>query len=360
MNYDFGTLVKPFMKHKYFFLVVCSAFFAAALQAQTSVITLQHNGGTSVFYGQSAFSDGYNAAVNGDTLYLSAGYFSAPSSIAKGLKVIGSGHFPDSEGAILKRTTILSGLNINAGADNLSLEGMYINGDINYQGNSSINHVKVKRCRLNNISFNSASTAASKNNCSFIECYIGGRINFSHYGNDFSICNSVIGRYDYVNNMYRNSSILNIDGSALIKNNIVLGDQDSLIYINGSIIENNIFKYPIFFNSNNNHFSNNLFVSSDVNFGSNSALNNTFGILQASLFVNPEGSSADYTQDYHLKIPTAYLGTDSTQVGIYGGETPFKDSGTPSNPQITKMVITNQTDANGNLKVSFTVKAQDR
>jgi len=53
-----------------------------------------------------------------------------------------------------------------------------------------------------------------------------------------------------------------------------------------------------------------------------------------------------------------YLGTDGTQVGIYGGSQPFKEKGTPSNPQVTKKNIGTQTDADGNLQINMTIEAQ--
>jgi len=54
-----------------------------------------------------------------------------------------------------------------------------------------------------------------------------------------------------------------------------------------------------------------------------------------------------------------YLGTDGTQIGIYGGSQPFKEKGMPSNPQVTEKIISTETDTNGNLQINITVKTQD-
>jgi hypothetical protein len=133
-------------------------------------------------------------------------------------------------------------------------------------------------------------------------------------------------------------------------------------FVKSSIIRNNIVftQDPnTFFNSTGNNITNNLFTRGAIDFVTNTNSGNYIGILQTNIFVNQSGSTIDYTHDYHLKNPTTYLGTDNTQVGIYGGTTPFKDRGLPSNPQVLKKSVATETDASGNLKINFTVKAQD-
>lgn len=333
--------------------ILCSMLAIQRSVAQNPITILQHSGTTSVYYGQSSFNDALTASVNGDTLYLSAGYFIAPSSIAKGVKIIGSGHFPDSTGVVVRRTTILSGLTINAGADSLRLEGLYINGDINYQSDASINYVKVIRCCLGSASFQSSSATASKNYCSYEECFINGNLNFSNSGVNLILCHSIISNY-----------VSSINGNALIEGNIFLvASSPTFNSVIGSVIRNNIFisAYNDFDSyCNANTITNNLFVNNVTNAGSNSFSNNYTGITQSNIFVNQSGNAIDYTQDYHLKNPTTYLGTDGTQVGLYGGTTPFKDKGLPSNPQVISKTVSTQTDANGNLQINFSVKVQDR
>ena len=338
------------------------------VNAQNPVTTLQHNGTTQVYYGQSSFSDALGAAVNGDTLVLSAGFFTAPTSISKGVKVYGSGHFPDSAN-VPKRTTIMSGLSINAGADSLRLEGLYINGDINYDANNSINYVSIIRCRLGSALFNSTSVTASKNNCSYEECFIEGGINFFYYGDYLLIKNCIIaGSVGVTYNGYNTitSSIALINGNAFIDKNIFINNdgyfRHFLSNISSSYVTNNIIFNPnIFYGSNEGNFiNNNIFIQPSLNLGNNSASNNYFGVPQSSIFVNQTGNSIDYSHNYHLQNPTQYLGTDGTQVGIYGGTTPFKEKGAASNPQITNRNIATQTDVNGNLQINVSVKAQER
>jgi hypothetical protein len=332
---------------KLFFLAafVCNLLAIKTANAQNPITTLEHAGTTTVYYGQNSLVDAYTASVNGDSLYLSTGYFTAPAGIAQSVKIIGAGHFPDSLN-VAKRTTIMGGLVILAGADSLRLEGLYINGDIVYDfNNRSVSYVKVIRCRLGNVNLYSGSVSTSKNNCSFEECFILGQISNGSYVVNLLIKNSIIG------------NIYGIGGSAIITNNIILQD---IYYVNTSVIQNNIINGTANFtsNANGNTINNNVFVNSPTDFGYNSYNNNYLGV-KANILVNQSGTSIDYAQDYHLINPTTYLGTDSIQVGIYGGTTPFKDKGLPSNPQVISKTVGTQTDVNGNLQINFTVKAQN-
>lgn len=54
---------------------------------------------------------------------------------------------------------------------------------------------------------------------------------------------------------------------------------------------------------------------------------------------------------------TKYLGTDGTEVGIYGGSLPFEAR--ISNPQITKLNVASKSTADGKLSVDIEVKAAE-
>lgn len=54
---------------------------------------------------------------------------------------------------------------------------------------------------------------------------------------------------------------------------------------------------------------------------------------------------------------TKYLGSDGTQIGIYGGSIPFDPR--PSNPQITKLNVASKSTADGKLSVDIEVKAAE-
>ena len=64
----------------------------------------------------------------------------------------------------------------------------------------------------------------------------------------------------------------------------------------------------------------------------------------------------DGVKTFKLKYPEEYVGTDGTQVGLYGGPYPYNP--TPSIPQIKESHIDTTVAADGKLKVSVTVEAQ--
>jgi len=337
------------MKTKQLIITAVILFFCTlATVAQDPVTTLQHKGTTTLFYGIESFAQAVNAAVNNDTLYIQACTMNPPGLITKKLYIVGAGHFLDSSNG---RTVIAGGLTIGKGADSLHIEGLYIRDDINYESGSSINYVQITRCRLNNASFNSSSATVSKNYCSFEEC-ISNSIDFSGYGTNLLVRHCII-----------NGRLSTINGSAIIDGNVFIQQNYNLVNVFSSLIQNNIFcgqtGYGSITGVVSNFYSNNLFTANAISFGQDSRdSNNYLGVSQVDIFVNQSGNSFDYTHDYHLKNPEKYIGTDGTQVGLYGGPIPFKEKGLPSNPQITSKSIARQTDANGNLPVNITVKAQ--
>jgi len=334
----------------FLFAIIC--FFSTMQMgfAQSQVTTLQHKGVTSVFYGQTSFADAYTAAAaKGDTLILTVGGFPPPSGIAKGITIIGAGYMPDST-SVKRRTTILGNLTINAGADSLHLEGLYINGDI-LGWNNPIHYVKIIRCRFVNFSPN----LAAKDNCSIEECIIEGGITLNP-GTNFQLKHNII-----------NGGISTIYANAVIDGNVLLNNHssNSLFHvISSSTIKNNIILYSnatMFYDGGTNTLYNNLFVASTISFWqsyNNYESNNYYSVAQADIFVNQTGNVFNFSHDYHLKNPELYIGTDGTQVGLYGGITPFKEMGVPTNPQVTTKTISKETDANGNLQINITVKAQ--
>jgi len=342
---------------KYFYIsfILIVLFVLQTASAQNPITTLQHAGTTKVFYGTTSFVDAYTASTKGDTLLLSVGTFTPPASIIKSLTIIGAGYFPDSV-SVKKRTSISGTINIGKGADYLHIEGAYITGDVSYLSNLSsdtITILSLSRCRATNIVFNGC-------NCKYRECIIDGNIEFRNFGYNSAIENNII-----------KGKVSNIKKNSIITNNIFLTTDNPFEYVNSSVINNNIIlrnntSYILFgVDCSNNSCNNNLFVgSSTLNKSSIYSINNTGNnnyqnIQQSEIFINQSGNLFDFTHNYHLKSPINYIGTDGTQVGLYGGLIPFKDGGYPSNPQIIYKSVDTKTDTNGNLKINFTVKAQE-
>jgi len=322
-------------------LTFCSLIAVQTIYAQDPVALLEHSDSTRAYYGQGAFVAAYKASANGDKIYLSAGSFTSPDTIARGLKIYGAGHF-FIEG---KQTILLAGLYLKKGADSLRLEGMDIRGYIKFDGSNPINYIKIIRCRTSSIFFHSTSASAGKNYCSIEECFVDGGIYFNNYGNNLWVRNSLIA-----------SGLDDISSNALIEGNIFLKTGSSSSYtienVNYSTIQNNVFLGSYYFkNCTGNIINKNIFTK-------NSNFNGNFYVAQTYIFVNQTGNAINYSHNYHLKDPATYTGTDGTQVGLYGG-LGFKENGVPSTPAITSKTIATKTDSNGNLQVKITVKAQD-
>ena len=80
-----------------------------------------------------------------------------------------------------------------------------------------------------------------------------------------------------------------------------------------------------------------------------------------TLFKTYKGGNFENLDSENFELTDAakakYLGSDGTQVGIYGGMLPYNT--TPSNPQITKCKVASKSTADGKLSVDIEVKAAE-
>ena len=343
---------------RFFTTTLVLSFFALTSFAQQRVI-LQSNGNASVFGGASAFTDAYDAASNGDTLYLPGLQFSVPSAFDKSLTIFGTGYHPDHTEAT--GVTRLSGtININAGATGSHFEGIYFTHNISFAA-AKIDNVTIKRCFITTgVTLNGLSDDLS-DNITISECIITGTFN-GRLTKNLIFENSIL--FHATRGMF-----INIRSNAWVHNNIIIGsssDVNSIRMIFGlsdSLFENNIF-YDAggsrhFSDVSNNTFNNNVFSWNPTGDANNTWNNNFTGVNIPDIFINYTGNSFSFEADYNLVEPASYQGTTGNQVSIYGGLNPFKDNTRPSNPQILSKDIQNSTDVDGNLGVEIEVEAQD-
>ncbi|MDR1761159.1 MAG: hypothetical protein LBR55_01785 [Bacteroidales bacterium] len=336
-------------------------------QNETSML---QKGDTSYFFkGKDSFKDALNAAANGDTIYLSAGSFNAPTAIDKGVVIIGAGHFPDI--GFQKRTDV-GYLNVNAGADNLHIEGLFANGGVTFL--AEINAVKIIRCNVGYIAL-SAPANTTINDCIIKECFIQSGINLASnrqntFGQNCQIIQNIIldGDY-YCGNFYCwGASIYKLQNSIISRNIFFTcraGDYKSFLSeVTNSVITNNIIvsaTNTLLAGAENNNFEYNIFTEATVDFGiTNTSNNNYMGISQNTIFVNQTGTNIDYNHDYHLQNPALYVDGNGVQIGLYGSNTPFKDKGYPFNPQIIEKNVGAEVLLDGTLPINIKVQAQDR
>lgn len=333
---------------KEFFLSIVLLFVVVYSTAQKSV-ALHSNGTTTIFGGDSPLIDAYNAAVTGDILYVSGGNFVAPTTIDKGLVIIGAGFDTESTAATGKTyiysSTINSGrIEIGSNASNLYMEGMEFQGGF-YKTDANITGFTLIRLKVNDLYF--TDTGAIPTNASIIQCEIAGNIDIQ--GVTYSLISNCILRDRILNsdtNVFKNNVITGINGNG------VLANCDANTFMNNIFTTTNLLSDG---NCSYNNIQYNIFAQSSPNLGTGSTdLNNDKGIDMATVFVDLAGS------DFHLLTDayTTYLGDDGTEVGLYGGLLPFKEGAIPINPHISHKSIQTTTNSNGFLNISFTVEAQ--
>ncbi|MGD0710553.1 MAG: hypothetical protein ABR968_05170 [Bacteroidales bacterium] len=345
-------------------ILLLSILASYYIQAQEITVALHHNGAAMMFYGSNAFSAANNTAVSGDTIYLSGNAHYNGVTVTVKLVIIGAGINPDSTTATA-RTLIESDMSFQAGSDGSVLEGIYTGNNIYIGTDTRVNNVTISRCYLNDIIFNNSfDTTHTCKNALIEQNVITGDID----------CDNT--DYLIIRNNFIQSRITNVTQNTLIENNIFYyqgydcyPQYRYVIYnINNSTIRNNIFMLPPSCGGcytkagcNNNNIMNNIFPSTGEQCGSNNYTNNYEGIRTDTIFVGETSlyTSFDFSQNYHLKNPSAYPGFNNFGVGVYGGIVPLKEGQLPFNPHIISKTIAPNTDINGHLNISVKVKAQD-
>lgn len=332
--------------------------YGFTIQAQNPITSLQHQGATTIYYGSNSFVTAYASSVNGDTLVLSSGTFTAPASIAKKLKIFGVGHYPDTVNTSnVYRTEVTGFIYINDGADSLMLEGISFKSGIAINNINPISGIHIKRCALHPDASYGAGIRANNTNGTVNSLLIEGSVVFGIYFYTTHF-NSLIIR----NNVFTYGfAIAYIDcvTQGLIENNILASDMG---YVNNCLFRNNIGTgNSVVYSSSNCEFYNNVWTASDFSTSIPSCIfsGNHFSIQPSSIFLNYNGAAFTYLDNFHLQNPNLYLGTNSTQVGIYGGAHPYKDKAIPSIPHIEHIEVGPYTNTAGNLPVHIKVKPQE-
>lgn len=330
--------------------IIALLTLSISLWAQNAI--LHSASGVQYFAGTSAFDKAYTASVSGDTIFLSGGGFTAPATIDKSLLVIGAGHYPDSTKAT-RITQILNGFTLNENADGFHIEGVKIIGNLAFGNNQAVDNVIIRYCHITGfLNVQGDGITAPCLNLTIANNYLNNSIALNNTVLA-GVYNNLIGR-----NIVTNSNTLG--------NNIFLTNE-YIQYIEGNnnTIENNIFLYSqnndgYGINGSANTINNNIFVRSTPKLGTvPEASGNWFGVDQSTIFINQSGFIFSYEHDYHLQSPETYLGTDYSQIGIYGGTFVYKEGALPSNPHIQSATIAPSSTNEGLLNIEINAVAQD-
>ena len=279
--------------------------------AQDQIAVLQHEGVITTYYGGNAFVDAYTAAENGDMITLSEGTFNG-CSINKAITIHGAGYSYDSI-SMTAGTRLNGSIYINGGtqAEHLVIEGIGF-VTIWYQ---ELAYAELKRCSISHIY---DSSDASAHDVRFINCSIG-TLDLEKATN-FVFINSVVNKAEAFK-------------SQTTEKNVIGYNSYFYFYCTGTGCNNNKPKYSDFTNCILGEYNNNMIPESSCILNNCICIKGGYGsLLQNATHTNcmEVESLEDIFEDegyYVLKdeIATSFLGTDGTQVGIYGGICPWTD-----------------------------------
>lgn len=339
------------MKKLFFAMVALFMNATVSFGQDVQMATLQHGDNMNAYYGADAFKSAMEAAESGDLISLSAGSFNA-TDITKAVKIQGAGYVQNV--ANNRFRTSINGdfwINIPEGQTGLYIEGIYMNGD-NIYVIGVLDQFTFTKCRTKGFQFSNGSPRGLGVNCLFSQCRIG----------TLSLDNSPS---IYIKNCIIGTLSSNADMTPTVEHSIIMQKVDNNI---AGTFTNSFIAYPssntkcvyyhnVTLSCNTKYTKNYINTSTEegniqYNSESEDSKNAYYGI-----FVDYKSNDIDaYSCHLNDEQASEQLSNDGTQIGIYGGETPFTD--VPSNPQITSKQIAKQSDANGKLSVKITVEAQ--
>ena len=291
-------------------IILGSLFAMSSVQTFGTIRTVDNNYPR---IGQfSTLQEAHDAASNGDTIYVypsQKGYTGI--TVTKRIILIGTGFgIPQ---ANVQRSHI-GNMTFDPGSQNSIIEGF----DGNFQLIINENYITAQRNKIGGINLKSGhlGNIISRNLINYIDIENQNEVIFKNniIITTFKICifsytsnSSIILDYNVLRHNYAYGDVLQLGGSNLKMTNCILL-QGHFNGVNTSESFNNI--------CNSNQLS--------------SVNGNIPNINMAEVFVDPENN------DFHLKPGSPAIGTglNGTDMGIYGGVTPFVDGRYPDIPAI--------------------------
>ena len=317
---------------------ICTILCANVLLAQEPLAVLRHNDSTSVFYGQTAFVQAYVAATHGDIITLSAGTFTAPGYIRKGITVRGNGAVGDTARKSFG-TYFMQEFKVYDLGDSLqfSAEGIYFD---DFYASQSYD-IKLTRCYIDDFA---QSGGVQATNC-IMRYNLHGASNRNN-----TYINCVLDSWD--------SSPSLLPYYVTCNNCIILGSSDNTLgTAYGQFQYNNCI---IMRKGASNDTILNGIINNSVLIGftgvSHSAASGNVAMSLSDVFENWDGASLPTDlETYVLKssVSDSIQGIDGTEVGIFGGFMPF--DWRPSYNIIKRFNVANRTTADGKLSVDIEV-----
>lgn len=332
------------------FILVITLVMSVATFAQ-QLATLNHNDSITVFYGMNALQQAHSAAVNGDIITLSSGIFNSVN-ITKAVTIRGAGAWLDTNGN--SNTVLYGDFTINVALDTenqLTLEGLYAMNNLSY---NVVHSPRFNKCHFNQFSW---GTNANMQNAIFTNCILDS------YTNNRSNNNSP---WYAAGTQFYNCVLLN-SGNAGPDNfvNCIVHQHPQTVYTTTRLFQNCILyencSYMAQYMSGNGSTSFNCMY---VNLNGDDLYDDTPNHVLwnknniASIFKNFDGTYSNTTCfELQDSIAANYLGTDGTQIGIYGGLHPFSPKVT--SPVIKSINVAQRNNSEGKLEVNIEMVTED-
>lgn len=320
------------MKQFLFVVFFAVASLLGTAFAQTSMVTLEHKGELTVFNGTGAFAKAMEAAADGDAIYLGPGRYNA-ANITKAVTIKGAGFIDEKESG-LYGSYLDGNLSIELPeSQGVNVEGVYFSNEIHLK--SDLKSSMFLRSWLQRLCLD-----ATTENVSIFNCRV----------NDFDL------NVSQHNMLLQNSAIEIIrdksDGtSTLYFKNCTFGDMRYYGSLKTASIENSIVYNSVSAQSGITWI--NTLINSDWSLPNSSQMTNCWFLRDSDIKKIWKDSWWGLTDENAAK----YVGTDGTQIGLYGGAHPFTKI--VSGPRITKLEMPAETDEDGKISVSITVESND-
>lgn len=339
---------------KKFLLSLLFLFSLNIVSAQSPLMaTLDHNGEITHFFSTNALVNAMKVAQDGDIITLSSGAF-VGTTITKSITLRGSAM--DNMYGENTRTIINDNVNITATDTShyITVENIRFSNYLTISG-GSIKNMKIKKCYIGTFSQSAKCQiyGLTIENCRIenLQAYKGDYN--SQLFTDFQLINSIIG---YLSTTIDRTLIVNCtigNRPGTMKNceiwNSVIVDTNSSS-LDASSTAYNCLGYTTSTSSTYKMFPN----LTDI---TNWQLNKS----EASIFlddrINSSYNAGFYSYELVDEIKNTYLGTDGTQVGMYGGFLPYTTR--PSGPKITKCNVAQKSTIDGKLSVEIEVTTQE-
>lgn len=307
------------MKKILFMIACCLMATAQNIFAQDNYsgkVFLQHKGNITAMYGGDEIDKAIEAAVDGDTLFLSKGRFNSNFTINKSINLIGSGaeaggdtqkstyldwnnspRINAGDGKIISSVTIegiscAPGFYVEGKIENLTLKKCYFSNSLdisNSHNNGYTKKVIIDRCRLDNISTDGSIEDATIKNCKISRAYgQGGQTNSS--------CKFI------------NCNIRQVDTNtkAMFVNSIIneVGNGTDSYLGNNAILVNTLYHNMNGYDPMEKTSLQDCWATTET------VINNDNGDMECPMNVEQRQAAG-------------YLGVDGTVVGIEGGVNPY-------------------------------------